>query len=127
MLQIAPTFGYIFKKRLLIGLNVNVSYLNAKSISFSTYTYSGGLFTRAILHDYFFIQAELEAINYEPIDISNIVYSRRSVPSLFVGGGLRQEMSERATFNIALLYNLMQRGDTPYPNPLIRTGIIIVF
>ncbi len=52
---------------------------------------------------------------------------RKTINSLFVGGGLYQQMGSRGFATIAVLYNLLETEYSPYSNPVIRIGFGVGF
>ena len=67
-----------------------------------------------------FAHAEVEVLNMEVPEIYR--YVRKNVTSVFLGGGYRQMLGERASVNILFLYNVNESRYSPYRNPVLRIG-----
>ena len=73
-----------------------------------------------------FAQVEYELLSVEYM-IDPVTSSRRSINSLFIGGGLYQSMGGKGFATIAILYNVLETQYSPYSNPLIRVGFGVGF
>jgi hypothetical protein len=69
----------------------------------------------------FFAHTEYEYLSYVghtdnyPDEVVNI-------NSIFVGGGYKQPISDRAFFDLLILFNLNDTPNSPYTNPIFRFG-----
>ena len=73
-----------------------------------------------------FAQAEYELLSVEYF-VDPTTTTRRSINSLFLGGGLYQQMGGRGFATIAILYNVLETEYSPYSNPVIRIGFGVGF
>ncbi len=103
---------------------------------FSTHIYGGRTFARIMVigdldkfiplgfHGGLFAHAEYEALSLERQYFDDSGSEGRFwLKSVLVGGGISQPLSERASANIMLLWNLNETANTLYNNPIIRFGI----
>ena len=69
----------------------------------------------------FFAHTEYEYLSYvgHSENYGDEVYN---ISSIFVGGGYKQPVSDRAFFDFLLLFNLNDTPDSPYTNPIFRFG-----
>jgi len=121
LINLSPLFGYNINDKLKAGIGGTYIYLNDKS-SFGGYTantFGGRVFFRYLFFQNFFAHTEYEVLNGNWF----VGEPRRNVTSLFIGGGLAQQIGKNGTANILLLYNLNQGIFSPYTsNPIIRVG-----
>lgn len=72
-----------------------------------------------------FTQVEYEALNLDH-DFSNTTTNERVsrfwLNGILLGGGLKQSIGKRSSFNISILDNILANKKTPYDNPVIRIG-----
>ncbi len=124
-----PTLGYKITDRFLAGVNFNYTYFKDNIIKYQTSSYGIGPFARYHIFENIFVHAEYEVLNFEPAFIDNtgsiFILPRRWVPSLFVGGGYRQRIGTNSSFNILILFNVLDNLYSPYTNPVIRMGFNI--
>ncbi|MCK4631282.1 MAG: hypothetical protein KAT40_07550, partial [Bacteroidales bacterium] len=75
-------------------------------------------------HGGLFAHAEYEALSLERqyFDLSG-TEGRFWLKSVLVGGGISQPLSDRASANIMLLWNLNETANTLYNSPILRFGI----
>lgn len=125
-IDISPMVGYRFTEKFSAGLGPSYQYLSIKDLgySFSTNAYGGRVFGRYFIWQNLFTHSELELINLEAFDIQR---RRVNVTNLYVGGGYRQMLGERAYADIVVLWNLNESVYSPYRNPIIRAGFNIGF
>ncbi len=123
--QVAPLVGYKITPDFNVGTRITYIY--------SRYNY-GGTIGKKTFHDYgvsLFAQhrlfkflvahAEYEVLSVDYINDLN-QNERRTINSLFIGGGLFQSMGGRGFATIVLLYNVLETKYSPYSNPVIRIG-----
>ncbi len=126
--SVNPTIGYRLTDKFLVGTNLTYTYYNDRFLNYQTSSYGAGLFSRYLIFESIFAHAEYEVLNFEPAFISSnglFILPRRWVPSFFVGGGYRQRIGERSSFNILLLFNVLDNQYSPYRNPVVRMGFNI--
>jgi hypothetical protein len=143
---LSPFVGYRITDNFLAGVGLGYQYQSVKNAfqnPFNGQLYPAryhfitpSIWARYGIFESIFLQGELEynLLNYNELafDASgNVVNQRKSVsgPALLLGGGFRQPISERASFMISALYNVLQNSAyNPYyynNNLVFRTGIII--
>ena len=125
--QVAPIVGYRITNDLSAGLGVQYQYTKNKRINPAVVSnnYGTSIFTRYRVKAPFFLQAEYEYLNYEVTFVPSFETERRSVSSLFVGGGISQPINENAAFTLSVLYNLSYDEtdiNSPYSSPLRISG-----
>lgn len=132
-IDVSPLIGIKIYKGLTGGIGFTYQYFSNKSYEpkFETSLYGGRVFLRyylPILNEGLFLHAEYEMLNYEKIIVdvnsARVVDQYRDwMPSYLVGAGYRQNIGGRVFIDIAILWNLNDKPDSPYRNPIIRAGI----
>lgn len=131
-IQIAPIVGYRITNDFSAGVGVQYQYTKLKRFApaLTSNNYGASVFTRYRIKSPFFLQAEYEYLNYENF-ISATEKSRRSISSIFVGGGISQPIGANAAFTLSVMYNLSYDEtdiNSPYSSPLrIGGGINLGF
>ncbi len=109
---LSALFGYRLTDRFAIGPGLTYQYSSIRGNGFSTsYSNVGArVFGQAIVTENIFVHAEAEALRTPSIDrLGYLDLSRRvTIYSQFAGLGYRQHISERAAFDIMVLYNFAQ-------------------
>lgn len=131
-------YGGSFEISPLVGYKVTPDFHVGSRLTyiFSKYDY-GGYIGKQSFHDYgaslfgryrffkmLFGHVEYEVLNIQyPADFGTGFHvENRVINSLFVGGGLFQQMGGRGFATIAILYNLLETEYSPYSNPVLRIG-----
>lgn len=149
-LGITPILGYRITDNFSAGIGLGYQYLWIKegppvfvSINpsieeprpLNAHLYSPSIWARHIIWNNIFAHAEYEHnISSQTYYINDHTqYATRpiikesntvSVPSLLVGGGLRQPIGGRASMIFMILYDVLQEPNSPYANTVaIRFGI----
>ena len=127
LVDINPLMGYRLTEKLSVGVTATYIYYKVTDPynfypTYSTNIYGGSLFTRYFLLENIFAHVEREVLNLEVPNHFLHRYERQNVFGFYVGGGFRQEIGDRSSLNIMLLYNLNQDRNSPYQNPIIRIG-----
>ncbi len=65
---------------------------------------------------------EFGFLNSDVYDIVNDKVVRADIPSLLLGGAYVQELGANSSFNLMLLYNVIEDQYSYYQNPIIRLG-----
>lgn len=124
----SPSVGYRFTERLTIGAGGIYQYYGIKfpGYNFKFNNYGSRVFTTYQLTDFLIAHTEYESLNIEYIKYNSAGIpestARRTINSLFVGGGYRQAIGRNSVVDLMLLYNLTETPYTRYTNPLIRVG-----
>lgn len=150
VLDLSPILGYKLTNQLVTGLGFTYKYYkfndffiyqlnNGQRISkdYKGNYLGGSLFARYYLksNDFdflnqLFLHTEFEHLihsytNYYPNESRTDLDSEKTkidVQSIFVGGGLRQPLGQRASAYIMVLWNLNETTYSPYNNPILRIG-----
>lgn len=143
IVDVSPQAGYYFKPWLLFGGGLTYEYYNQKWYTqrISSSIYGGRLFNEVTFYISkpkrtsqrpnfsLFTHLEYEALNLDrdfsspstSIDRTN----RFWIHGILVGGGFRQHFGKRSSFNVVILYNIMNDSRTPYDNPQLRVGFYL--
>jgi len=117
--EVSPLVGYKVTSDFHVGSRL--TYIYSKYSGKSYNDYGGSLFAR-----YRFLKMLFAHVEYEVLSVEYVNYNydteRRTINSLFIGGGLYQQMGGRGFATIAVLYNLLETEYSPYSNPVIRIG-----
>jgi hypothetical protein len=130
LIDISPLASYHFTERLYGGLGLTYTYYkdNRYEPSISMSSYGGSIFGG------YYIWRDLFAhVEYAPLYIPDYYdYYAPSMPGMeneapwahdiYIGGGYRQWVGERASVNMMLLFNINETVYSPYSNPIIRIG-----
>jgi hypothetical protein len=129
-------FGYQYLKVKdfyeIPDFNNNIDYYDLKSSIFST-----GVWARYLIMQQLFAHVEYEhnfmsftQYGFDPGGSGNIVgiKTKYNAPSLLIGAGFRQPLSERVSFGILALYDVIQDKYSPYLDRIeFRTGFLVNF
>jgi hypothetical protein len=125
--NISPLVGYLITNRFSAGLGGTYQYYNDRFFgqSRTTHLYGYSAFARFRVIPRAFIHAEYERISLQSrVDqIGSEFGARVWEENIFLGGGYRQPLSDRVTFNLMLLYNFNTKSSVYYQNPIFRFGI----
>ncbi|MCX7986126.1 MAG: hypothetical protein N2662_04240 [Bacteroidales bacterium] len=139
VVAISPQVAYFVNPKMLIGGGVSYEYYSEKWYNdrISSSIYGGRIFDEYIIYTSmyksnkqkpnfsFFSHVEYEILNLDR-DFSNPDLVKASnrfwVHGLLLGGGFKQHMGRRSSFNVVLLYNIINDSRSPYDNPQIRIG-----
>jgi hypothetical protein len=125
-INVSPVVGCKINKTLSVGVTGTYNYYSQtyNGQKFVSTVYGGGAFGRYLIFDNFFAQVGFERLSV--LDYRSILpESRVWVDNILVGGGYRQNFTERASFVAAIFYNINQTPLSPYPNPIIQIGFNI--
>lgn len=148
-IAVSPIIGYRISERFAAGIGIGYQYYQANDAiqyfnintglnefyTIKTSIYTGSVWGRFIVWNNIFVQAEVEGNNLETFDIyydnnSQFVVDkdRITVPSILLGAGIRQPISERVSFLAAALYDVLQQPYSPYRGRIdIRFGVAVGF
>lgn len=124
--DVSPLVGYRFTDN--FNMSVGFIYLYY-SERYSNFTYSTSMYgprinARRIIFQNIFAQADFSMLNVPggfPLN------ERTWINNLFVGGGLRQPISDRVSFVGSIMFNLTNSTLSPYGNPLLQFGVFSGF
>lgn len=133
IIDIAPLATYSFTEKIYGGLGLTYMYYkdNRYQPAFSLSSYGGSIFGG------YYIWRDLFAhIEYAPLYIPNYYdyYTPFTQPApkpwahdIYLGGGYRQWIGEKAFVNLMVLFNVNETQFSPYSNPIIRIGFGVGF
>lgn len=152
-LGITPIFGYRITDDFYAGIGFGYQYFRAKDAFFvitdpntgggegrplNMHIYSPSVWMRYMIWNNIFANVEYEQnistfkeytndfSKFPPPEVT--IKQTLNVPSLLVGGGIRQPIGERTSFVIIALYDVLQEKYSPYKNTLaFRFGINVGF
>ncbi|MBC8320217.1 MAG: hypothetical protein H8E34_05800 [Bacteroidetes bacterium] len=123
--EVSPLVGYKVTSDFHVGSRLTYIYssynFGGTTGRHSFHDYGGSLFARHLFLNFLFAHVEYEVLSVEYM-IDQYTNDRRTINSLFIGGGLYQTMGGRGFATIAILYNLLETQYSPYSNPVIRIG-----
>ncbi|WP_161891177.1 hypothetical protein [Pontibacter russatus] len=130
-ISLLPIIGYKVTEKLRVGAGAVYHYIGYRGNSYSSY--GARAFTQM---EFFNIgegavlgHAEVEFLNTRYEDTYGYIGDERTLLTLpLVGVGYRQHISEKASLDMLLLYNVNNRvSGNPYSNPVFRVGFNIPF
>jgi hypothetical protein len=141
IIQVSPLAGYRITPRWSAGFGVDYEYYKSSGQSYgyaqvkpySTSIYGGNIFTNYVLVKNFpmegislLAQTEYEALSLEKKYFQDYTSSGRFIlHSVFIGGGIRQRMGRRSSFNLLVLWNFNETQYSPYSsNPILKFNFI---
>lgn len=134
---VAPMVGYQLVDNFFMGVRLGYSYSmfrenfngilpNGKStFNFNSNDYSGSIWARYLVFQSFYIHVEAEFNSYKAwygnwdYDKNKFYSERLTAPSVLVGVGFRQPITDRVSLNTTILYDVLQ---DPYSYYLNRGG-----
>jgi hypothetical protein len=132
-ISLLPIIGYKVTDKWNVGTGVVYHYIKSGNVSLNNY--GGRAFTQYELFNIFegavlaHVETEVLSSEYFTFDRSGryMGNARRIIPLPLAGLGYRQRISDRASFDMLLLYNFSKDDANPYNNPVIRAGFNIPF
>ncbi|MCS6823676.1 MAG: hypothetical protein NZ529_05220 [Cytophagaceae bacterium] len=125
--DIAPIIGYQIE-RYRVGVSPIFSYRTYVNSS-QVWSYGGRIFNQVDIVQGAFAHAEFQILNTEYVYVypDGNVKTRVWVKSLPVGAGYQYPISDRASFQAIVLYDLLQDKRSVYNKPTFRAGVIYRF
>ena len=124
--QLYPGVGFIYQYALYRDRFIDPA--TQKTVDVSSNIVGGRFFLRYYLSGFFdnflgnfFAHTEYEYLSYK-WHYENAPEEVVHINSVFVGGGYKQPISNRAFFDFLVLFNLNDTPYSPYTNPVIRFG-----
>jgi hypothetical protein len=146
-IEVSPTVGYRLTRNLSVAVGPKYRYYRDSRVYSSTsqpqtsYTIEGHIYGgRSYLQFYIlnnindfipiglnagiFLHTEYEILSLENDDFRPLSEGsgRYAIHSVFIGGGLRLPLGEKAAVNLMILWNVNESFDSPYTSPIIRFG-----
>lgn len=122
-INLSPIIGVKLTKQFSLGGGVIYNYFG-QTYAGKKYTstiYGGSLFARYFVFENLFAQVGLDRISV-PNYSTGLINNRTWVDNVLVGGGYRQQFSDRGQIVAMIFYNLNQGPLSPYQNPIIQVG-----
>lgn len=129
--MVQPTAYYRITESTMAGLGVSYYYWSQDFLSYSgvkytvsDHAYGINLFARQKLFDPVFAHVEYMPLNFKVFNQYTNETKREWVPSLYVGGGINQEISDRSAIYFVILYDVLYKFERSFRgSPIdIRTG-----
>ena len=112
-IYVAPIIGYKLTDKFAMGGGPSYSYLNDKrnfygSGSYTSSSYGGRVFSQYQVITSAMAYAEFSLINSDVIDDISFKLKRANITSLLIGGGYTEPIAGRSTFNLMILFDVIQ-------------------
>ncbi|NDK55431.1 hypothetical protein GWO68_05845 [Pontibacter sp. BT213] len=131
-ITLLPIIGYRVTDKFSVGTGIVYHFISDGGVSL--HNYGGRAFTQLevvnIGDGALLAHAEVEALSRQYLRVyPNYTYDklRKTLVMPMFGVGYRQRISEKASFDLLLLYNMNDDPVNPYSNPVIRAGINLPF
>ena len=126
---VSPLVGYHISPSFDIGTRFIYSHYwyNDRGLKFGADDYGGGIFGRYYMFFYsnLFVHLEYEFLSHEEpeyyVPYVSVEMKRVAINNFYIGGGLRQWITQNSYASIVLLFNLNESEYSPN-NPFIRIG-----
>ena len=140
LIDLSPVVGYRVTDRLETGIGLTYKYYRYKNrwydnagqgYDLKSHIYGGSVYVRYHVLKNVFVHTEFEQLKYRYTQYYNTSSGlarekeTANISSLFIGGGLKQPISQNSYFFIMALWNLTETSMSPYNNPIIRMGVIL--
>lgn len=148
-LGLSPIIGYAITDKFSAGIGIGYQYYKAKNVpvvdasnspvgyfDLKTSIYTGNVWARYLIFQNVFVHLQPEVnslekfgdVTYDPSGAFQVAKERIMVPSLLVGLGLRQPVSDRVSLLATALYDVLQEPNSPYRNTIdLRIGVAVGF
>lgn len=125
-IEVSPKAGYRLTEHFSAGIGGTYKYFRDRRFGgdYSTSIVGGRVFAQHDIYQDIYGYAEFEYLSYEGYNLSGQLAQIGSENILF-GAGYKQWFSRNAYAYIMILYNINETIETPYSNPVIRTGFMI--
>jgi hypothetical protein len=132
LIDVSPMVGCKLTNRIGIGISPTYKYYRYKNyygndLDLRTNILGGSIFARGYIYQGLFAQTEYEYLEYKYNDPYTSGKLIKDIWSLFVGGGYSQPIGGKASLYLMVLWNLHDTADSPYTNPVVRTGLSLGF
>lgn len=122
-IDLSPHIGYRFTEKFSAGTGFIYQYISQSGLE--AHNYGGKLFARYLIWRGVFAHTEYQQLNmkYFYVDKNQNIYSkRRWVGSMFLGGGLQQNLGGNSTIYVMGLYDVLYKSEySPHSNPFYFT------
>lgn len=145
-LGLAPIVGLKFNDVLSAGVRLGYGYsryqadrnqlpagINSNLVTANSYC--GGVWGRITFLENYFVHLEPQYVFYDQpyIDYNKIEIAKKKMQSssMFIGGGIRQPVSDRASVNLTILYDILSTNENNYYYQMngidFRIGFLVGF
>jgi hypothetical protein len=129
-INIAPIIGYKVTDAFGVGLGPSYTYVKDKRYVGYEYTassYGGRMFGQYRVVENAMAYGEYSLVNADVFDEFTLKQKRVNIPSLLLGGGYMQPIGDASSFNLMVLFNVIEDNYSYYQNPIIRAGLNVGF
>ena len=123
---LSPTIGYRFFKNFDAGVGGIYNYISYNSYygNYSQSIYGAHSYARYIIGESYFVQVQYDKL-LQPDLFSAEPNDKVWVDYVFVGGGFRQEISDKVSLSTSVMYNIINNPLSIYPSRvIIQFGIV---
>ncbi len=126
VVDISPIIGYKITDKFIYGVGGTYMYyaFRHSQSTFKTHIYGARTFARYYPIEFLFGHAEYEWLNGQ---FSPFTRDRINTTGILLGGGISQRLGGSSALVLTALWNVHDDPFYPYPNPIIRGGIVIGF
>ena len=136
-IDISPIMGYRITDDFNAGVGVTYMYYRNRDYTvisagtYSTYDINTSIYGFNSYAQYTVFKDIYAHVEYEALNLEEKYFKNNITPDddgrfwshgVYVGGGYRFPIGERASFNVTVLYNLNEDMNSPYSNPVVRFG-----
>ncbi len=127
-IMLAPQVAYSATEKILLGggvtyiynrVNYDQLYPGSGMGIYSSSIYGGSLFNEIMLFRNIFSHVEYEALNLDFYDLSVMDYQRTWFNSVYLGGGIRQQVGGSGFIQLILLYDVIEKSYYPFGSRLV--------
>jgi hypothetical protein len=142
-LGLAPIVGLKFNDVISAGVRVGYGYTRYQadlpagfqSNLVTANSYCGGIWGRVMFLENLFVHIEPQYVFYDQpyLDYNNYEIAKKKMQSssMFIGGGIRQPISDRASMNLTILYDILSTDKNNYYYQMngidVRIGFLVGF
>ena len=149
-ISVSPVLGYRINDNFSAGIGFGYQYLRVKdkftlqdqSLDYIKKPYTATMYSPSIWGRYVIWHNIFAHLEYEHNFMSETVYdpyviytgpekaikNKINVPSLLLGGGIRQPLTDRVSITFTGLYDVLQNPNSPYKGTLsFRFGVVVGF
>ena len=121
-LQLSPIVGYNLTKRFQLAVGPDYEYYYYRDIyeKYSFNIFGGRVFGRYFIFKNIFAHVEDEILSVNDKILGSTDNSRQWLNSFLVGGGYRQMIGDRSSFNITILWDFGNAKYSITSNPVIK-------
>ena len=128
--EASPYVGYRITQKYSAGVGAKYMYSGAKQYDVNWSIYGGNIFNRFLFNESLFGHAEFEVLRaYDQNPNSSNYFERALAPMLFAGAGYSSSLGSSASFQIMILYDLINNLNSPYQTSYIfgATGPPLIY